>query len=114
MLFTQRANFKQKSFHYYGFIFALLFLTWWFVGLVYILGHTLFVDLLPHPLNKALSYPIGGLFLVVSEYLLSVYIHLIYHLLLVILLGFDTSTVYGLLKRVIKQICGMLKSPSSM
>lgn len=90
---------KQKSFQYYGFIFALLFLAWWVTGLVYILGHTLFVGLLPHPLYNALSYPIGGLFLVVSEYLLSGHIHLIYHLLLVILLGFGTGTVYGLLKK---------------
>lgn len=90
---------RPKSLQYYGLVFAVLLLAWWVTGLVYTLGHTVFIGLLSQSVYGVLSYPIAGPFLVISGYLLSGHVHLSYHVLLVIVLGFGAGNVFGLLKK---------------
>ncbi len=89
---------KRKALLHYGLLFAVSLFTWWIAGMVYTLGHTLFIGLLPRSVYHTLSYSIAGPFLLISEYLLSGHIHFLYHVLLVMALGFGIGIVFGLLK----------------
>ncbi len=89
---------KRKAPMHCGLLFAMGSFTWWIVGMVYTLGHTLFTGLLPRPVYHALSYPIAGPFLLISEYLLSGHVRFLYHVVLAMALGFVIGVVFGLLR----------------
>ncbi len=90
---------KPKPPVFFGLLLAAIALAWWALGMVYTLGHTLFSGFLSPATYNALSYPVAGLFLLISEYWLSGYVNLIYHLVLVLGLGFSVGAVYGWLQR---------------
>ncbi len=89
---------KPKSPVFFAFLLAAMALAWWALGMVYTLGHTVFSGFLSPATYNALSYPVAGLFLLISEYWLSGHVNLTYHLVLVLGLGFGVGLLYGWLQ----------------
>lgn len=99
LFIRQIVRIHQKTPMHYGLLFAVILFTWWITGLVYTLGHTLFTGLISQQAYNTLGYPIAGPFLLLSEYMLSPHTHIIFHVLIILAVGFGLGMLFGLLRK---------------